>query len=145
MVRLGEYLSLLEASCCSLDVMNGGGAFLRRSLRSTDATRGAAPARASVTTPASPSLLSSTFLPSSFTTLAVNGGGLAPSTVVSTVQYSTGRKALISASRSTTSRTATDCTRPADSPRLTLVHRTGLIWYPTRRSRIRRACCDSNL
>ena len=25
MVRLGENLSLLDASCCSLDVMNGGG------------------------------------------------------------------------------------------------------------------------
>jgi len=37
-----------------------------------------------------------------------------------------GRKALISASRSTTKRTATDCTRPADRPRRTLDHSTGL-------------------
>ena len=44
--------------------------------------------------------------------LTSNGGGLGPSTVASTVQYSSGTNALISASRSTTSRTATDCTRP---------------------------------
>src|SRR3569623_1509864 len=40
MVRLGEKRSLLDASCCSLEVMKGGGAFLRRSLRSIVATRG---------------------------------------------------------------------------------------------------------
>jgi hypothetical protein len=38
---LGEKRSLLDASCCSFEVMNGGGAFLRRSLRSTDDTRSA--------------------------------------------------------------------------------------------------------
>ena len=58
----------------------------------------------------------------------MNGGGAPPSTTVSTVQYSSGRKAVISCSRSATSRTATDCTRPADRPRFTLVQSTGLIW-----------------
>ena len=38
MVRFGEKRSLRAASCCSFDVMNGGGGFLRRSLRSTLAT-----------------------------------------------------------------------------------------------------------
>jgi hypothetical protein len=70
---------------------------------------------------------SAAFSPSSRTTRAANGGGALPSTCASMVQYSSGRKALISASRSTTRRTATDCTRPADSPRRTLDHSTGLI------------------
>src|SRR5450432_244175 len=39
MVRLGEKRSLLDASCCSFDVMNGGGGYFLRSLRSTLATR----------------------------------------------------------------------------------------------------------
>ena len=39
------------------------------------------------------------------------------------VQYSTGLKALISCSRSTINRTATVCTRPAESPRRTLSHK----------------------
>jgi hypothetical protein len=47
--------------------------------------------------------------------------------VVSTDQYSSGLNAAISASRSHTSRTATDWTRPADSPRWTLFQRIGLI------------------
>ena len=41
-------------------------------------------------------------------------------------QYSSGWKASISFSRSTISRTATLCTRPAESPRRTLRQRKGL-------------------
>ena len=81
----------------------------------------------STTSRAWPSWVISSFLPSSFVALTVNGGGVGPSTVASTVQYSCGTNALISASRSTTRRTATDCTRPADRPRRTFVHSTGLI------------------
>jgi len=55
-------------------------------------------------------------------------------------QYSWGTKASISRSRSQISRTATDCTRPALNPPRTLRHNSGLILYPTSRSRIRRAC-----
>lgn len=40
-------------------------------------------------------------------------------------QYSADRKAMRSRSRSTTSRVATDCTRPADSRGMTFFHRTG--------------------
>ncbi len=43
----------------------------------------------------------------------------------SKLQYSSVLKALISRSRSTIKRTATDCTRPADSPLATLRHRNG--------------------
>ncbi len=61
-------------------------------------------------------------------TFATNGGGFLPSTFASTDQYSCGLNAAISSSRSKMRRTATDCTRPADRPRRTLVHSTGLIW-----------------
>ena len=108
--------------------MNGGGAFLRRSLRSTPLTTSGVDLMMPSTSRARPSCDSSAFLPSSLLNLAVNGGGVAPSTCTSTDQYSCGRKAVISASRSAMSRTATDCTRPADRPRRTFVHSTGLIW-----------------
>src|SRR6185437_11429039 len=61
----------------------------------------------------------------------------------STVQYSTGLNARISCSRSTMSRSATVCTRPADSPFFTVFQRRGLALYPTSRSSTRRACCAS--
>ena len=51
-----------------------------------------------------------------------------PPARASSVQYSTGTNALISRSRSTISRTATDCTRPAESPRRTFFQSSGLIW-----------------
>ena len=50
------------------------------------------------------------------------------------------RKAMISRSRSTSSRTATLCTRPADSDGRTFFHSTGDSSKPTRRSSTRRAC-----
>ena len=76
-------------------------------------------------------------------------------------QYSTGVKASIASSRSTTSRSATDCTRPAErtepvsmfaasSPSLRIRRliscptsglSSGLSLKPTSRSSIRRACC----
>ncbi|WP_434421769.1 hypothetical protein [Nannocystis pusilla] len=45
-----------------------------------------------------------------------------------TSQRSSGTKAAISRSRSTISLTATDCTRPADSPRATFFHSSGDAW-----------------
>ena len=55
-------------------------------------------------------------------------------------QYSCDLKSFISFSRSTIRRTATDWTRPALSPFVIFFHSSGLIWYPTRRSSILRAC-----
>jgi hypothetical protein len=52
-------------------------------------------------------------------------GALASRAVID--QYSRGTKARISRSRSTISRTATDCTRPAESPPRTLAHSSGEI------------------
>ena len=53
-------------------------------------------------------------------------------------QYSAEVKLILSRSRSTTIRVATDCTRPADKPVRILRHSRGETSYPTRRSRIRR-------
>ncbi len=58
-------------------------------------------------------------------------------------QYSAERNAMRSRSRSTTSRVATDCTRPADSRGMTFFHSTGETSYPYSRSRIRRVSCAS--
>ena len=55
-------------------------------------------------------------------------------------QYSSGRKARISRSRSTIRRTATLCTRPADKPRATFDQSSGDNSKPTTRSKNRRAC-----
>ena len=50
---------------------------------------------------------------------------LPASKVPSRSQYDATRKAIRSRSRSTTSRVATDCTRPADSRGMTFFHSTG--------------------
>jgi hypothetical protein len=57
-----------------------------------------------------------------------------------TLKDDSGLNFSISRSRSTISLTATDCTLPADSPPLILVHKTGEISKPTNLSRILRAC-----
>jgi hypothetical protein len=58
-------------------------------------------------------------------------------------QYSSGLNASISRSRSTMSRSATLCTRPADSPNASLLQTSADTSYPTMRSRTRRARCAS--
>ncbi len=74
---------------------------------------------------ASASFEISAFFPSMWCSLAVNScPSLASS--ASIVQYSTGVNARISRSRSTISRSATVCTRPAESPFFTVFQRTGL-------------------
>ena len=67
----------------------------------------------------------SAFLPSIWCSLAVNRWP-AFSSSASMVQYSTGLKARISRSRSTMSRSATVCTRPAEIPFFTVFQSTGL-------------------
>ena len=58
-------------------------------------------------------------------------------------QYSSGTNAAISRSRSTTSRSVTDCTRPALKLLCIFLHNTGESLYPTSLSSTRRACCAS--
>ena len=45
--------------------------------------------------------------------------------------------------RSASKRTATDCTRPAESPEVIFFHKRGDNLYPTMRSKMRRACWAS--
>ena len=143
MVFLAVKPSRLAASCCNFEVMKGGGALRRRSLRVTSATVNFAPRSSSTSGQAASPFGSSAFSPSSLINLLRNCGGSAALRSASMLQYSTGTNFEISSSRSTTSRTATDCTRPAESPRRTFFQRMGEIWYPTRRSSTRRACCAS--
>ena len=125
-VRLGLNPSFRLASCWSVLVVNGG-AGLRLDVRvASDSTTGdrariAAACRSAV----SPSPMS-TVLPSIRTRSAVKVVPSAVASSASSVQYSFAVKARISRSRSTTIRTATDCTRPAESPPRTLRDRSGL-------------------
>ena len=72
------------------------------------------------------SSLTSRAAPSIRTTSAAKRSPAAVSRSASIVQYSRAVNALISRSRSTTRRTATDWTRPADRPPRTLRDRSGL-------------------
>ena len=116
MVFLGEKWSQREASCWSLLVVKGGSGFRFVSLLSMPLTVNGDVRRASTIPFAWVSFPTLAFFPPIFTSLASKGGGLAPSSAAVMVQYSSGLKLRISCSRSQTIRTATDWTRPAESP-----------------------------
>ena len=153
MVRLAPNPSLRAASCWSVEVVNGGAGLRLTSFSRTSRTRYAASRRRSAWRAASASadrvmpFLSGEVasLPWGISIRRAENGASSPSGVrrTSTLQYSTGTKAAISRFRSTMSRRATDCTRPAERPGRTFFHRTGESRYPTSRSRIRRACWAS--
>jgi hypothetical protein len=144
MTRCGVILSLLLAACCSVEVMNGGAGRCVVSLRSTALTRQGTVAFAAAARPAasaspscrrpspdlrapvagSKSLPPATRLPSTVVRRAPNSRSR-PASVASTSQYLATRKACRSSSFSTTSRTATLCTRPADSLVRTFFQSTG--------------------
>ncbi len=129
--------SLREASCCRVEVVNGGAGRRLRSLLVTSVTCSTPWAacwmRMRAASAVSPSVTvnCSNFCPSSFTSLAVKGcEGCAQAAAMD--QYSRAMKASISSSRSTIMRSAGLCTRPAESPRWTLRHNTGERLKPTR-------------
>ena len=136
MVLRAEKRSLREASCCSVEVVNGAAGRRARSRFSTLLTRSppaaastrsrAACAAASSTSPNLPSLL-----PSSACRRASKALPPRAKRAV-TDQYSRGSKASISASRSTISLSAGLCTRPADSFGAILRHSSGDRLKPTR-------------
>ena len=115
------------ASCCSVEVMKGGAGFFLRSPRVTERTTKRAPSSRAISARVEASSVSAAFSPSTSRRLAVNSGGSVAFRRACNVQYSTGTKAWISRSRSTISRTATDCTRPALKPLATFRHRSGEI------------------
>ncbi len=107
-------------------MVNGGAGLRFERLTTIDSTTGrlariAATCRLAV----SPSPITG-FCPSIRTSSAEKSAPPGARRRASIVQYSTALKARISRSRSTTSRTATDWTRPADSPERTLREMSGL-------------------
>jgi len=143
MVRLGLKPSLRLASCWRVLVVNGGDGLRREAFVPTESTTGRSPRRAVAWCSAvSPSLMSSV-LPAIRTRAAVKVVPSAVASSASRVQYSRAVNARISRSRSTTIRTATDWTRPAERPLRTFLLISGLSVYPTRRSTMRRVCWAS--
>ena len=114
-VRCGENPHAPEAVCCSVEVVNGGSARRVRGTVFTSATRSTDMSRSSTIMSALPRLSTAGFSPSKRARRAQNAGAgaLRVSTPIS--QYSAGLKASISRSRSETSLSAADCTRPAES------------------------------
>ena len=134
-----------DAACCRVEVMNGGGGRVAVFLSTRSRTTNKRSRKRVTASSATASLPGRKSLPFSLTTWNRTGdssfpGGSLRSRSANASQYSSGVNARISRSRSTTSRTATDCTRPADSPRATFDHSNGDSSKPTTRSRKRRAC-----
>ena len=134
MVRCALKPSLRLASCCRVEVVKGGGGERRAGFFSTAvmvnvaALTASRAAKAEVSPPKS-NLVSR--LPWCLVRRARNGSPPAE-TSASTVQYSCVRNFSISISRSTTSRSATDCTRPAEREPGSLRQSTGDRVKPTR-------------
>src|SRR3954451_6224249 len=133
-VWLAEKPSLRAASCCNVEVVNGGGGLREKGLVSTEDTEkrpASTTALAASASPLLPIVSRSIFLPSSCARRAVNCWPSA-SNVAVTDQYSCALNSSISRSRSTIRRKATDCTRPADFAPGSLRHRIGESVKPTR-------------
>ena len=115
---------------CKVDVMNGAdGCFFVTRFFTDFTTNGASCKRATMASACSLLEISvlSTFFPSTAANFAEKTfREVAAESFASIVQYSCGWNARISFSRSTTNRTATDCTLPADRPRRTFLQRNGL-------------------
>ncbi|SSS48200.1 Uncharacterised protein [Acinetobacter baumannii] len=140
MVFFTEKPKRVLAACCKVEVMYGALGFTLVGLSSRWATLYSAPFNTSNRASVSALFFNLSVLPACLTASRRISSFLA---LVSakTCQYSSGIKARISRSRSTTSFTATDCTRPADKPRAIFSHSNGETMKPTTRSKKRRACC----
>jgi len=143
MVRRAVKPSLRAASCCSVEVVNGGDGLRRFGLRSTRATArlpaaaamsvcSTSRAWASLVIVKRPFWVSASTLSPRYSISRAGKRLLSFRPRASTVQYSWRRKAVISSSRSQISRSATLCTRPADRPGLILRHSSGDRLKPTR-------------
>ena len=128
MVRFTLKRSLRAASCCRVEVMNGATGLRLFSRVCTDATMKSAPSTLRRSSRRrffdSRSRRVSSFR---LTKRAFRTGGFFACRLTSMVQYSRFWNARISRSRSTIRRSATVCTRPAESPRRTLSHSSGEI------------------
>ena len=126
MVRRGVIPRRRDASCCRVEVMKGGAGDFFFSPRLTSETANGASLTALTTVSTASLERSSCFLSPFPWKRAVKVEFSSPQlSRASSSQYSWGWKASISSSRSTTMRVATDCTRPALRPFLTLRHSNG--------------------
>ena len=135
MVWAGAKPSLRLASCCSVEVVNGGGGLRLAGLASIFATVKVAFSSACLKASASaPEPMSSRwiFWPSAPTSRAWKVSSRGVARVATSDQYSRATNFSISNSRSQTSRSATDCTRPAERAPGSLRHNTGESVNPTR-------------
>jgi len=114
-------------SCWSVEVMNGATGLRLFSRVTTDLTAYSAPVRFATTASAACWFPISGVSSPRLNSRASKLGGFAAPRFTSMVQYSLLSKARISRSRSTIRRSATVCTRPAESPRRTLSHNSGEI------------------
>ena len=134
MVRLTAIPSFRDASCCSVEVVNGAaglrGAVFCSRLRTPN------PPKASAEASASTAAWSERFPWNSAVNPEPFGAAKRPSMRKSMSETNCS----MARSRSTIMRTATDCTRPALSPVRTFFQRTGESSKPTSRSSTRRAC-----
>ena len=121
-------LSLDDASCCIVLVVNGSGGFLFLSLSFMDFTTYSPPSSDfNISSSAARPDISSLFVPSPVNLKVIGFFILPAMRFASNVQYSCGMKSFISFSLSHTSLSATDWTRPAERPLLIFAQRTGLI------------------
>ena len=133
MVALALKPSRALASCCIVLVVNGGSGLRVPVVWLVLATVKVVPFRLFRKLLASSSVAKSVF------SVALNWSPVWVNWPTA-LKVEVGWKLVISRSRSTSKRTAGDCTRPADLPPGTLRQTTGLSSKPTRRSRIWRAC-----
>ena len=135
MVREAEKPSREEAACCSVEVVKGGPGLRLVGFASTDMALKLAPSSIALMSSACSWLLMSSFwsfVPSKAVRRASKPSLRGVLSSAATSQYSSRTKRSISASRSQTSRSATDWTRPAERAPGSLRHSTGDSVKPTR-------------
>ena len=126
MVLLVIKFNFLEASCCSVLVVNGGNGFFILFPFLTVLTTKFPCSKSLIIFLASSSFFISIFFPSCCVSL-IGNFFLSFFNEQSTVQYSLGINAFISSSLSQISFKAADCTLPALNPHFTFFHKIGLI------------------
>src|SRR5690606_2149638 len=135
-VRATEYPNFLLASCCNVDVVKGAEGLRFAGFFSKLFTAYVAAMQSFK------NFSASSFLAKRCGNSAFKDSFALPVLKIATIlNEASALNLMISRSRSTIKRTATDCTRPAESDGFTLRHNTGDNSKPTNLSNTRRACC----
>ena len=133
-----EKPNLRAASCCKVEVVNGGAGDFFEGFVTTSAISNLAPLQVSKKACASSLVLKR--LPNSAFTSVFSPFSPGTSKAAVTLYHDSLTNEFTSRSRSTIKRTATDCTRPAERAGFTFRHNTGESSKPTILSNTRRAC-----